>query len=375
MKIIGYGICGPGEANRYMRKTLEEFQRLCDETIILCNNAGPAEKALIYEFGFRMVQDNREWGVLQWRIKQDFLEAHVAKIASEGDMLVCLDMDEVLDQHLTPEWIRAAELDAYHVFIVNLWNEGHKARADFWNVRMWRWNGDTKFHEKALHCGLAPQWAYHYHRFAPFILLHYGLKERKDRDKKIARYEKYDPKAKFKDRSWYELLKSDTCDVLDVEKLHDTIAKEVGTYKQTKPRRRMSTQPKTGRFAYVTNPAGNMVDIPEHQLKETLARGGFTFLGWADDAQEEIGKMFDDTTEEPARTGIASIQRPMADERKEIEELKARDDAEFDQIDGTSEEPTISEQVPSTTVQSQTKVVTKKAVKKIAKKVVKKKAK
>ena len=141
--ILGYGIVGPGESKRYMRKTLEEFQRLCDSTILLGNNITKGERDLIKEFGFKLVEDNREWGVLQWKIKQDFIENYVSKLVNNGDMLVCLDMDEVFCNHLTKHWIESASLDAYHVFIVDLWNDEqhYKVESCFWNVRIWRWNG------------------------------------------------------------------------------------------------------------------------------------------------------------------------------------------------------------------------------------------
>ncbi len=121
--IIGYGICGGGEAQRYMKETLEEFKRLCDQVIILGNNIGQSERNLINGYGFKLVEDNREWGIQQWRIKQEFLEHHVSKITKEGDMLICLDMDEVFCSHLSKEWLESAPLDAYHVFVVDLWND------------------------------------------------------------------------------------------------------------------------------------------------------------------------------------------------------------------------------------------------------------
>ncbi len=293
MRIIGYGICGEGEAKRYMRQTLESFERLCDEVVILCNNASQAEKDLIDEFGFKRFSDRREWGKWQWKIKQDFLERDIAPIASPGDMMLCLDMDEVFDKNLTREWILSAELDAYHLFIVDLWGEGWKPESCFWNVRMWRWNGETAFKQKPVHCGLAPQWAYHYHRFAPFILKHYGLKEKEDRLRRVERYKIYDPDAKHLDKKYYDMLMDESFKPFDEDSVHDTVEKEVATYKQTKPQNQM-TQKKQERFAYVENPHGNTIDIPEKHLAETLKRQGFKFVGWADDVQKEIEELFEE---------------------------------------------------------------------------------
>ena len=334
-KIIGYGLCGPGESKRYMRQTLDCFKRLCDEVIILCNNCDQAEINLIAEYGFQYRQDRREWGAHQWRIKQDFIERDIKQIANEGDVLVCLDMDEVLSDRLTKEWLMEAPLDAYHVFIVDLWNdpEHFKLESCFWNVRIWKWNGETKFKAKPVHCGLAPEWTYYYHRHAPFILKHYGLMLPEDRARKVKRYEKYDPNAEHLDRRYYDMLKSNTARPFDEEALSNQIAEEVATYKQTKPRS-MPIQKKQ-RFAYVRNPHGAVVDIPEKHLEMTMKRKGFEFIGWADEQQEEIEALFED---EPEATEEAPISAPepkntyarsIADEKAEIDTLNARDDAKL----------------------------------------------
>lgn len=292
--IIGYGICGGGEANRYMEETLKEFKRLCDDTIILGNKITDSERSLIAKYKFKLVEDDREWGKLQWKMKQDFIERHVSKLVKEGDMLVCLDMDEVFCDHLTREWIEKAPLDAYHVFVVDLWNdeEHYKPESCFWNVRIWRWNGETKFKDKPVHCGLAPQWAYHYHRFAPFILKHYGLMKKEDRERKIKRYNKYDPKAQHLDRKYYDMLMSDRAKDFLPNTLCKQIEKEVETYKQTKPQSRNMAKEKM-RYAYVKNPHGVVVDIPERDLQMTLKRRGFEFVGYADDLKDELHDLFD----------------------------------------------------------------------------------
>lgn len=327
MKVIGYGICGPGEANRYMRETLEEFKRLCDVATFLVNvhpdnlTGCTDEINLIEEYGFSWTIDTREWGKFQWKMKQDFIDREVSVFAQNGDMMVALDMDEVLDPHLTKEWLLQAELDAYNVFVVDLWNdpEHYKPESCFWNIRLWRWNGVTKFKAKPVHCGIAPEWTYHYSRWAPFILKHYGLMKKEDRAKKIARYEKYDPDKKYLGHQYYWMLTQDTAEPFDEEALHTTIANEVATYKQTKPRNPLPMTQKKQRYAYVQNPAGATVDIPEKHLKQTLARQGFRFIGWADDAQEEIAKMFDDADDSIQ----GSYQRPMADEQNELKERES----------------------------------------------------
>lgn len=281
MKIVGYGICAGGEAGRYMRQTMDEFKRLCDDTIILLNNATQGEWDLVNEYGFKAVVDNREWGKCQWLIKEDFLKDHVAKL--NPDFCVCLDMDEVLIPTCTKEWIQHAPFDAYHVYVVDLWNDDkhYKPESCFWNVRLFRWNGDTSFKQKPVHCGLAPQWAYYYHRHAPFMLKHYGLMDKEDRQQKIARYEKYDPTAKHLGRVYYQMLKSDSAKPFNEHELLGIIESEVASYKETKPKQKM--EQKKQRFAYLENPGGITVDVPERDVAQTLRRKGFKFLHWSTD--------------------------------------------------------------------------------------------
>lgn len=338
MKIIGYGICGPGEASRYLKATLDEFARLCDEVIILCNNTDRAEHDMIDSYGFKRVSDRREWGKFQWRIKQDFIERDIKQAAAVGDMLVCLDMDEVFDKELTKEWLMAAPLDAYHVFVVDLWNdpEHFKPESCFWNVRIWRWNGETKFKVKPVHCGLAPEWAYLYHRHAPFLLKHYGLMLAEDRQRKLARYAKYDPHAEHLDKKYYDMLKDDHARPFDEAKMHEEIAKEVASYNQTKPKESMNKKPKE-RYAYVKNPHGEVIDIPEKHLQMTLKRDPrFEFIGWADEQDKEIEELFEDTDVDgddstdapasPAEHQGKNFLRSTADEKAELDALNAKDD-------------------------------------------------
>jgi len=264
--IVGYGICGPGEANRYMRATLEEFKRLCDKTIIVLNNAGEAERSLVEEFGFQIKEDNREWGTNQHKIKEDLME-EVKKLYPT--YCVCLDMDEVFDPDMSREkLLEQFQIgDALYFYIVNLWGDGWNRNWSFWNIRAWKWNGDTKFENRPLHCGLAPAWCYRFASYAPYYVNHYGLKEKESRQRKIERYNKYDPKAKYKDRSYYEALKNDRFDNLDYKFIREQLKKEVGSQKKRNMRHTQQRE-----FYYVER-GGRQVDIPAHQLKEHLGRG------------------------------------------------------------------------------------------------------
>jgi hypothetical protein len=280
MRIIGYGVCGPHE--QYLEDTLKEFKRLCDEVVIVGNNLDEASARLIDSYGFHLVIDDREWGKHQHQIKEDLLAKEVSQL--KPDWCIALDMDETFD----PKMSRAdfekitAYGNALYFYIINLWNEGWKRQWSFWNVRAFKWNGVTKFINRPLHCGLAPEWAYHYGSYAPYLLFHKGLKEKEARLRKVKRYETYDPKAKYRDRSYYEGLKEETCEPLNLEQIYQLLNKELD-YKSQKPK---EMKIMTSKYFYVRTPHGETVDIPERDLAETLARPGFTLI-------DEVGTVYD----------------------------------------------------------------------------------
>lgn len=302
MKVIGYGICGSGEAKKYLKATLEEFKRLCDETIILCNNTGKEEESLIHSYGFKMAHDDREWGMNQQRLKHDFLVNHVAKL--KPDWCVCLDMDEVFETRFNrKELEKLTETGwGFHFFIVNLWEKGHKPRLNFWNVRMWKWNGNCDFLDRRLHPGLAPMWAYFINQYAPFIVRHYGLKEAVHRQAKIERYAKYDPNAQMMRKSYYDDLKTLDYEIYNEDTLHREVEEYVKKYKPTIVKKPMAipkrqfviikrTNLKTGEefnFDVAVNEAPRYLS----QRTPTL---NFEVMGDVEDTTEEITKMFEKT--------------------------------------------------------------------------------
>ena len=204
-------VCGPHE--KYLRKSLDEFKRLCDDAIIATNNADDDTKALIDEYGYHHYEDNREWGKYQPDIKTDLLtKAGELK----PDWIIAIDADEVFAPEFTREeaerLANTGEI-AYYFLVVNLYNdEQHFAHSKgiqrFWNIRFYKYAPEygLQFLKKALHCGLGPPIAYKYGWHAPYYLLHYGLMLPEDRARKQARYQKYDPTKKFKAGAYYDEL-------------------------------------------------------------------------------------------------------------------------------------------------------------------------
>ena len=238
MRIIGLGVCGNGEAGRYMENTLKVFKRLCDDAIIVTNNASQKEKDLIKKYGFWQYEDNREWGIHQPDIKTDLL-IRIAKL--KPDWIIPLDMDEEFLESFTREEFEKMTIDkvGFYCYIVNMWNDlEHYARGlSFFNIRAFKFLPDEgmQYLRKPVHCGLAPPYFYQFGTYVPLIVKHYGLMKKEDRMKKIERYQRYDPRAVHKSRSYYDALGMDSTGTRYVEEeLRQKVENEVNKFKYKK---------------------------------------------------------------------------------------------------------------------------------------------
>jgi hypothetical protein len=305
--IAGMGVVGPNE--KYLENTLKEFKRLCDYTILVTNNADEKTKELIKAYGFEQYEDNRVWGIHQPDIKTDLLR----KVGERNPhWVIALDCDEVFAPSFTrQEAERLANTGeiAWYFMVVNLYNDKdhfvHGAGIQrFWNIRFFKYLPEQglQYLKKNLHCGLAPPFAYKYGWHAPYYLEHYGLMAKEDRLRKVERYRKFDPDAKFKDKAYYDDL---IRDIAPRAFNRDGLLRQLRESKETQPR----NMPKSltnnkehaieneskQKFAYVRTPSGSIVDIPVSQVEETLKRKGFSFFEWVNDSKVELEALFGDT--------------------------------------------------------------------------------
>lgn len=285
MKIIGQMVVGPGESKRFLDKSLPRLQEICDDVVVLLNNVDADTHQYVLDTGVRSFEDNREWGTNQHLLKQKLVDL---VISIGADWVLTADADEVFDESITREDIEALADkggSGFNFYIINLYDDGYTPDWSFWNVRMYQCTDEwsMKMYDQPLHCGSAPEVAMRTSNYSPFIVWHYGLKNKKDRDKKVARYEKYDPEAKYKGRSYYQFLSSNlTPTPVDTDKLRALVADEVRDYKHTFPNMNKHTQ----KYFYVraTNerkidpitgkPMSKLIDVPEHSLKHTLRQSG-----------------------------------------------------------------------------------------------------
>lgn len=241
---------------------------------------------MIKSYGFRIVDDDREWGKNQHKLKQDFVKSHVA--ALEPDITICLDMDEVFYGATKQDFIKqCSKGEAWYVYIANLWEKGWNPEWSFWNVRFYAWNwldklGDSFFtiENRPLHCGLAPRWAYMLNLHSPFLLEHYGLKEKTSRQRKIDRYNQYDPRRVYRHPSYYECLASNSYEEYDPDAILEMIRKDVESMRQPLNKELPEIKQKEREVVVKREADGFLFTVAESrvekQLKQKYKGKGFT---------------------------------------------------------------------------------------------------
>lgn len=225
MKVTVYMVVGSGEADRYLPLVLPQFTWV-DEVAICLNRPDKKTENLVKRHATLVHRDDREWGREQWRIKQEFLDVVSKKL--KPDWIWPLDADEVYPSfnRKAAESLSSGYDIAWQFWCLQLWNSDDHVRADlcFPNVRFYRFmpEFDRSFQSSALHCGLAPLYAYKFASQSSQYFLHHGLKTIEDRTRKRQRYLVYDPDAKYKAKEWYQGLANEK---VEGEALEEVLAR------------------------------------------------------------------------------------------------------------------------------------------------------
>lgn len=210
MKIASMMVVGKGEGDRWLDEVLYQRKQLSDDIIVCGNNTDAKTEKIIKKYDCWFYKDDREWGIYQPDIKTGLLE-RVRKV--KPGWIIASDADEVYDNSFTreeAERLASTSAISYYFAIINLWSDEQHYRHDlsFWNIRYFK--NDKRYGEayakKPVHCGLAPPVFYNYGFHAPHFIKHYGLMKEADREKKVQRYEKYDPRAVWKGKEYYDKL-------------------------------------------------------------------------------------------------------------------------------------------------------------------------
>jgi len=285
MRIIGMMVCGIGEAQRYLRQSLNELKRFCNDTIICCNGEDKERDGIIKEYGFWQYRDDREWGIYQPKIKTDLLKK-VGRL--RPNWVLPLDADEIFTNDLTRTELEKLTNMAVgcYFYLVNMWNnpQHYAAGLSFWNIRFFKYEPmfSLEYENKPLHCGLAPPFAYNMGKYVPFIVKHYGLMLKQDREAKIQRYKQYDPGAKWKSPQYYEALGKDGSGTEYneeelIKKVRDDVLK-IGKQKEVDENNLYNTM-NSKKYLFLKRLSdGIIIDVEQGQAFDLLATKKFSLV-------------------------------------------------------------------------------------------------
>jgi len=271
---------------RYLSLALKRLHEVCDEVVIGCNATDKATRDFLIGYPNTTTIDlsKYEWGKAQWKIKYTLLKDCIAP--KKPDWIVCVDADEVLDKRFTRE--KAEEMAqrdeiAYTFYCVQLWDREDKMRVDggwgnFRNVRYFKFlpEASLQYKKTPLHCGLAPLYAYRWRADSEFLFKHYGYMKLEDRERKIARYKKYDPKKVYRSSGWYDSIRTKP----SVKAFNEDTFGAKLRYKPRRPRlSKVIIKKIMSKTFYVKNKYGRIYGVREEMLKEHLDRDGISLVG------------------------------------------------------------------------------------------------
>lgn len=271
-KLIGYIVVGAGEADKMLNQALDDMERVVDDIAICLNNADVKTKKEIKKRGYWYIEDDREWGKCQNKIKENFIKLFIKKL--KPDYCLAKDADEIFGNNLSKEKL-IKYLDNYlavHFWVCNLWDTGYAPDMCFWKVFAWKNVPEYgyKVANQALHCGLVPEWAGRINRYAPFVVFHYGLKDKKIREKKWERYQKYDPDGIYKSKNFYQsLIEKQKVIEFNQKEVENLVIEEVSKLNQSPVKINMAEK----KYYLVKTPDGRVVDVEDRFLEHHLQQG------------------------------------------------------------------------------------------------------
>lgn len=194
------------EADRWLNKWIQQMKHLCDYVIVVDDSSTDETPKTLEDAGFTVFKsDVSLWSVdeLQQR-KRLWNEA--INIAQDGDLLLCLDADELIDEkhfdfvkfvlRTLPEGV-----DAMGFKLHDMWNETHYREDIYWQAHFHYWpfcvrfdkNKNYTWLEKKLHCGRFPANAAQKMIPTQIPVKHMGWSREEDRLFKFERYMEIDP--------------------------------------------------------------------------------------------------------------------------------------------------------------------------------------
>lgn len=213
------------EEGRWLEKALEQMKAICDRVVVIDDNSTDYTYEICLDF-LREIDvlyrnAERKWHNKEYELRQQLWDITTAK-ASEGDIIVCFDADELItEKDITQfkkelEWLKSSEeADGIGYRLYDMWSNSHYRDDQYWRAHKGIWNFVIKykperfegFKETGLHCGRFPQVKTPLNLAMSGVKVkHMGWSREEDRKKKYERYMRNDPNGEYGWLAQYESI-------------------------------------------------------------------------------------------------------------------------------------------------------------------------
>lgn len=204
------------EAQRYLRKVLEEHRKYIDEAVIIDDGSTDDSiqicREVLQGIPVHVVRNDMPKFSNEVKLRQQQWEE---TIKLNPDWILNLDADEMFENDFARHvkyMINYTDVDAFHFRLYDFWSADHYREDSYWNAHLtyrpflirYRENVDYNWKETPQHCGRFPIniWSLPYAK-SEFRLQHLGWSDPQDRVNKYKRYMELDPDAKYGSKHQY----------------------------------------------------------------------------------------------------------------------------------------------------------------------------
>lgn len=196
---------------------LQNFTLLCDRFVVVDDLSTDNTFQVAEKYANKMYQTKYPtWGDNEVIVRKELWNKTISE-ANQGDWIMCLDADEIIEKPLELKYFLENlpyHMDGLGFRLFDMWDMEHYREDEHWKAHFYPWcmavrydkNKKYVWSDKALHCGRFPANASE--RMLPTLIpiKHYGWALEEDRQKKYDRYMRIDGDGKHGILAQYESI-------------------------------------------------------------------------------------------------------------------------------------------------------------------------